>query len=229
MIQNGNESRVTWFAGLTALPGDRPTYADNPEMLHRIASTNHQHPDHDTEALAATGATSMAEFRMTGGCQCGAIRYALHEQPANPHICHCRMCQKAFGSFFAPLLSMCPSRASRSPAANRRIFKSSDIAERGFCRACGTPLTSEWLDDNDADICGVDRLRSTIRRRSSPTYQYGVEGQLPILCRSGDACAILQTHRRRHAGEGGSRSPGSNHQHPDHDTAAWPPAEGCSQ
>ena len=42
-------------------------------------------------------------FRMTGGCQCGAVRYALLEQPDNPHICHCRMCQKAFGSFFAPL------------------------------------------------------------------------------------------------------------------------------
>ena len=45
----------------------------------------------------------MSEFRLTGGCQCGAVRYALHEPPTGPHICHCRMCQKAFGSFFAPL------------------------------------------------------------------------------------------------------------------------------
>jgi hypothetical protein len=39
----------------------------------------------------------------TGGCQCGAVRYALYAEPTNPHVCHCPMCQKAFGSYFAPL------------------------------------------------------------------------------------------------------------------------------
>ncbi len=39
----------------------------------------------------------------TGGCQCGAVRYALLAEPYEPHICHCRMCQKAFGGPFAPL------------------------------------------------------------------------------------------------------------------------------
>ena len=38
----------------------------------------------------------------TGGCQCGAVRYALLAEPYDPHICHCRMCQKAFGGPFAP-------------------------------------------------------------------------------------------------------------------------------
>ena len=48
-IQYGNESRVSWYGTLNALPGDRVTYADDPQMLHRISSSNHQHPDHDTE------------------------------------------------------------------------------------------------------------------------------------------------------------------------------------
>ena len=39
---------MSWYGALNALPGDRVTYADNPEMLHRISSTSHQHPDHDT-------------------------------------------------------------------------------------------------------------------------------------------------------------------------------------
>jgi hypothetical protein len=47
--QYGNESRVSWYSGLVQVPGDRPTYADNPQMLHRIRSTNHQHPDHETD------------------------------------------------------------------------------------------------------------------------------------------------------------------------------------
>ncbi len=39
---------------------------------------------------------------MTGGCQCGAVRYALFEMPELT-ICHCRMCQKAVGGPFAAL------------------------------------------------------------------------------------------------------------------------------
>ena len=37
----------------------------------------------------------------TGGCQCGAVRYALYAQPAALNLCHCRMCQKAVGGPFA--------------------------------------------------------------------------------------------------------------------------------
>jgi hypothetical protein len=37
---------------------------------------------------------------LTGGCQCGAVRYALGEQPEST-VCHCRMCQKAVGGPFA--------------------------------------------------------------------------------------------------------------------------------
>ena len=53
----------------------------------------------------------MSDFRMTGGCQCGAVRLRF-EQPDNRMICHCRMCQKAFGSFFAPLTGV-PLDSSR--------------------------------------------------------------------------------------------------------------------
>ena len=48
VMQYGNESRVAWYASLTALPGDAPTYADNAEMRERILGSSHQHPDHDT-------------------------------------------------------------------------------------------------------------------------------------------------------------------------------------
>jgi hypothetical protein len=38
---------------------------------------------------------------LTGGCQCGAVRFALSAVPVKISICHCRMCQKASGAPFA--------------------------------------------------------------------------------------------------------------------------------
>jgi len=82
--------------------------------------------------------TSTAKPVLTGGCQCGAIRFALSAPPAKISICHCRMCQKA------------PARRSHpSPDIGHGDFVWTKgkpgrvpfllIAERDFCRDCGTP------------------------------------------------------------------------------------------
>lgn len=74
----------------------------------------------------------------TGGCQCGAVRYRLAAGPAKSVVCHCRMCQRATGGAFAPLMEVPSDRIAwdGSPAE----WASSDVATRGFCAACGTPL-----------------------------------------------------------------------------------------
>ena len=118
---------------------------------------------------------SEREVRITGGCQCGAVRYALHETPSHPHICHCRMCQKAFGSFFAPLTGV-PRKQFELTRGSLSTFKSSDQVERGFCKNCGTPLTFAYVEF-PADR-GLDRLA----RRPRP----------------GDACRAVR-HRGPHA------------------------------
>ena len=43
---------------------------------------------------------------LSGGCQCGAVRYALYAEPAAADICHCRMCQKAMGNLFMATASV---------------------------------------------------------------------------------------------------------------------------
>ncbi len=77
---------------------------------------------------------------LTGGCQCGAVRYRLSAEPTGVNICHCRMCQKASGG---PMMAFGGVRLSEFFVSSGAIatFSSSDIAERGFCARCGTPLT----------------------------------------------------------------------------------------
>ena len=35
---------------------------------------------------------------MTGGCLCGAVRYAIAAEPLMQAVCHCKNCQKQAGS-----------------------------------------------------------------------------------------------------------------------------------
>jgi hypothetical protein len=77
--------------------------------------------------------------RLSGGCQCGALRYQLGNPAKRTCICHCRMCQKASGQPFMAFATFDENdlRWTRGAPAT---FKSSNLAERGYCRDCGTPL-----------------------------------------------------------------------------------------
>jgi hypothetical protein len=162
-------------------------------------------------------AMSDTAIRVTGGCQCGAVRYALHEQPTGAHICHCRMCQKAFGSFYAPLVGVRTSEFELT-RGKLAIFKSSDLVERGFCRDCGTPLTFRYLaaDKIDVSIGSLDDPSI-----AKPIIQYGMEARIAWVGEL-DALPGFETE------EDGPRDryrviKQTNHQHPDHDTDVWPP------
>ena len=113
----------------------------------------------------------------TGGCQCGAVRYALYAEPTNPHVCHCRMCQKAFGTYFAPFAGV-PPRDFAWVKGAPAVFKSSEAAERGFCRDCGTPLSFRFLDK---DRISVSLGSLDDPSRVVPAKQYGVESRLPFV------------------------------------------------
>jgi hypothetical protein len=158
----------------------------------------------------------MTAIRITGGCQCGAVRYALHETPARPQICHCRMCQKAFGSFFAPLaeVRMDKFELTRGELA---IFMSSGDTERGFCRDCGTPLT---LHDVGSSIIEFSIGSLDAPEAVRPQSQFGIEGRMSWFA---DLAALPDEGTTEgHDPERAAQIAASNHQHPDHDTPDWP-------
>ena len=118
-----------------------------------------------------------SENLATGGCQCGAVRFAIRTDFENPHICHCRMCQKAFGNYFAALvatkkLGLTWTRGKPS------VFRSSDGVERGFCRDCGTPMTFAY-DNSDRIAVSIGSLDHP--EAVTPAKQFGLEAQLPAF------------------------------------------------
>ncbi len=159
----------------------------------------------------------MAEFRMTGGCQCGAIRYALLEPPTYPHICHCRMCQKAFGNFFAALTGVATDKfeVTRGTIAT---FRSSDPVERGFCADCGTPLFFHYVDGKRISV-SIGSLDEP--EKVAPAKQFGIEARMPYFA----TLAALPGDKTTEE-EDPELTPkiaATSHQHPDHDTSEWPP------
>jgi hypothetical protein len=159
----------------------------------------------------------MPEPVLTGGCQCGAVRYALHEWPRHPHICHCRMCQKALGAPFGAFAGV-PGDKFELTRGTLAVFMSSDQAERGFCRDCGTPLTFRYV--------GRVRVAFTLGsldhpEKVKPEQQIGIESRLPWFA---DLCGLPgEKTTEEDKPETAAAIARSNHQHPDHDTAEWPP------
>lgn len=109
----------------------------------------------------------------TGGCQCGAVRFRVEGELGHASICHCRMCQKAYGNVFAPLVSVREATLTWSKAEPKR-FQSSNFVQRGFCPDCGTPLTYEAPDGVALSIAAFDDPADI-----TPVIQFGTEGRLP--------------------------------------------------
>ncbi|UNK56766.1 GFA family protein [Pseudoxanthomonas daejeonensis] len=164
-----------------------------------------------TDVLASPEAAVHA-----GGCQCGAVRFRVTGVLGDASICHCRMCQKAFGAYYAPLVSTRGALLEWTRGGPRH-YQSSNLVRRGFCGACGTPLTYEAPDGVALAAGAFDDPAGL-----PPWIQYGIEGRLPFV----DGLAELPA-RRTDEDEASAAflSRIVPCQHPDHDTVAWPPAD----
>ena len=145
----------------------------------------------------------------TGGCQCGAVRYRF-SNAGRASICHCRMCQKAMGNYFAPLVEVEGFEWTRGKPG---LFASSNLSSRGFCPSCGTPLT---LHTDEVVEVAIGSLDDPSRVR--PTYQVNPTDRHELAMRL-DKIAFAAPDQQAENDTWNARI--VSHQHPDHDTDAW--------
>ena len=98
----------------------------------------------------------------TGGCLCGAVRFAATGDPGWACYCHCHSCRRHTASPVAYFVGF-TEQTFRYTKGEPKVYESSPQTWRSFCADCGTPLTyhADWdkggihvylgvLDDPDA-------------------------------------------------------------------------------
>lgn len=152
------------------------------------------------------------DIQMSGGCQCGAVRYHASAFLDSSHICHCRMCQKAVGNFFASLVGV-PRESLHWTRGEPAHFMSSDHVARGFCNDCGTPLFYDYVRGSRINLTTGSLDEPA---RFPPKMQFGVEARMPWF----DTLPALAGDKSTEEDmpDMAAAISISNRQHPDHDT-----------
>ncbi|HWT26034.1 MAG TPA: GFA family protein [Solirubrobacteraceae bacterium] len=80
----------------------------------------------------------MSGVRATGGCLCGAVRYAVHGPLRDVVLCHCSRCRRSHGHVAA--YAACARGDLVVEDAEPLRWYEADGRARGFCGRCGASL-----------------------------------------------------------------------------------------
>jgi hypothetical protein len=124
------------------------------------------------------------------------------------------MCQKAFGGFFAALVTAHDVEWTRGAPKH---FRSSNKVKRGFCADCGTPLTFEPPNSVELAVAAFDDPGAV-----PPTIQLNPRDRLAFY---DGICTLPMRLDGAEPKQEAFKASIVSHQHPDHDTAVWPPKD----
>jgi hypothetical protein len=86
----------------------------------------------------------MAEQALTGGCQCGTVRYRVEGPAREVSHCHCTICRRLHGAMFASFAIFLPRDFAIVQGAEFLThYDSSPGAHRYFCGRCGSQIYSD--------------------------------------------------------------------------------------
>ncbi|MFZ5670197.1 MAG: GFA family protein [Pseudomonadota bacterium] len=93
-------------------------------------------------------------------CLCGAVKVTVEGDLAEPDACHCSLCRKQSGHFWAST-DIPREKVTIEGEDSVRWYQSSEKVRRGFCRTCGAFLF--W------DVPGRSRLAIAMGAFDGPT------------------------------------------------------------
>jgi hypothetical protein len=84
------------------------------------------------------------DFPLTGGCNCGAVRFEISAPLLGAVYCHCKRCQRRTGTAAAPSAGCAPGtfQIVRGEDAIHR-WNAGDGNDKAFCGICGSALFSQ--------------------------------------------------------------------------------------
>jgi hypothetical protein len=89
----------------------------------------------------------MATPVLTGGCGCGAVRFAVSEPPPSAVYCHCTRCQARTGTAAQASARVAPGTVTITEGAEHvRDWTLEDGLAKSFCELCGSHLFARARD-----------------------------------------------------------------------------------
>ncbi len=117
---------------------------------------------------------------ITGGCQCGEIRYEITQPAMGTGICHCRMCQRSIGAVL-DAWSAFSKDAVRFISGEPKFYQSSPIAKRGFCSTCGSSLLLKYNAPTESSVLIIMTACLDNPEDFAPAWHGCTESQVPWL------------------------------------------------
>ncbi|NMH60647.1 GFA family protein [Alteromonas ponticola] len=107
----------------------------------------------------------MTNPTQTGHCLCKAVTLNATAAVDELHACHCSMCRQWGGGPF--LVTNCGTSVTFDGEDSIQRYASSDWAERGFCKHCGTHLFYRYVASDTYFIpAGLLSLDESVRMTS---------------------------------------------------------------
>ncbi len=111
----------------------------------------------------------MAKNPLTGGCQCGGVRYEVTAEPSTLYCCHCTDCQKQSSSAFGMSLIIALSgfRLTRGTTKVWRTVTDSGTTKTcHFCPDCGSRIYHGSEAEDGAESGSISVKAGTLDDRS---------------------------------------------------------------
>ncbi|HET7879616.1 MAG TPA: GFA family protein [Acetobacteraceae bacterium] len=94
---------------------------------------------------------------LSGGCQCGAVRYTISVEPLSVYVCHCRECRRQSASAFG-ISVIVPEAAFALTEGEVRTWRrptdSGRVLDCMFCVVCGSRICHTTPDEGVVSVKG---------------------------------------------------------------------------